>query len=415
MPRAAKPPHLVWIKPKHDKVTGKLVSNGYWAIKHRTKLTSTSLGYEHRDEAEKKRLEYEVALYATERRPTVGEPGTSVREVQITDLISFYLERNKEKIEAKRPDRLRDYLNSVERLIKFWGGKVVYDITEENCQGYQKTARPSKPLANDTAKRELEDLKAMVMLGIRKRLVAMDGHIIDWWFPSKSRPRYTHYSRDEVAHLVWTTYRRKNMAIGTEGHKTSVHLARFILVAARTGTRADRIERASFVDIPGRPWLDLHAGIDEYGEPYGIFYRAGDGERVPDNKQADACRIPKGLRAHMIRWAKEGDDLIAHNGKVGSTKKSFYNLKTEIFDEKRAKKVNRHTLKHTAATWYLRDGVSLRVVANYLSTTEEVIERVYGKHHPGWHAEIDAAMSSAREERKKSRKAAQAKADKKAA
>ncbi|NKL09980.1 hypothetical protein GFL39_34895 [Rhizobium leguminosarum bv. viciae] len=170
MPRAAKPPHLVWIKPKHDKVTGKLVSNGYWAIKHLSKLTSTRCGLEHRDEAEKKRLEYEVALYSTERRPIVGEPGTSVREVQITDLISFYLERNKEKVEAKRPDRLRDYLNSVERLIKYWGGKVVYDITEESCKGYQNTARPSKPLANDTAKRELEDFKAMVMLGIRKRL-----------------------------------------------------------------------------------------------------------------------------------------------------------------------------------------------------------------------------------------------------
>ncbi|MDX0741568.1 hypothetical protein GOL45_30850 [Sinorhizobium medicae] len=121
------------------------------------------------------------------------------------------------------------------------------------------------------------------------------------------------------------------------------------------------------------------------------------------------------MRSHLIRWAKEDDDLISHNGKVGSTKKSFYNLKTEIFDEKRAKKVNRHTLKHTAATWFLRDGVSLRIVANYLSTTEEVIERVYGKHHPGWHAEIDAAMRGAREGRNKSRKAAEAKAAKKAA
>ncbi|MBY5721899.1 hypothetical protein HFO33_36130 [Rhizobium leguminosarum] len=142
MPRAAQPPHLVWIKPKYNKETGKLVSRGYWAIKHKSKLTSTGLGFEHRDEAEKKRHEYEVALYAEQPlSEIVAEHGKGVWDILVVDLITYYVHRHEKKIEAKSKDRKRDYLNTVERLLRFWAGKSVYEINERSLAQYQATAR----------------------------------------------------------------------------------------------------------------------------------------------------------------------------------------------------------------------------------------------------------------------------------
>lgn len=75
------------------------------------------------------------------------------------------------------------------------------------------------------------------------------------------------------------------------------HIARFILVGVNTGTRTDRIEQASFYPEPGRPYVDVDAGI---------FYRAAVGEFVPDNKRAGPVRISPKLLSHLRRWKKNG-------------------------------------------------------------------------------------------------------------
>ncbi|WP_412064682.1 hypothetical protein [Rhizobium sp. SYY.PMSO] len=389
MPRPAKPPHLVWIKPKYQPgPEKKLKSRGYWAIKHGPKLVSTGLGYELRADAEIKRHEYEAALYA---QTPIADHGKDVREVLIVDLIRFYIERHQKKIAQKSKERKRDYLNSVERLITFWAGKTVYDINERNCAAYQQKARPGKPLADNTARRELQDLKAMVLFGVKKGLCELKGHIIDWELPSAPEPRMTYYSHAEVARLVRYAYRAKNDAMGSKGHKTSKHLARFILIAVHTGTRAEKIEQASFENVDGRPWMDVENGI---------FYRAGVGNKTPLNKRADPVRIPDRLLHQLRRWKEEGaTNVIEHNGKPGSTRRAFYTLKFKVFAENRAREVNRHTFKHTCASWLMEKRVALDIIASYLSTTEEVIKAVYGHFSPDFHIEVNDAQKADREKR----------------
>ncbi|UFS81516.1 MULTISPECIES: tyrosine-type recombinase/integrase [Rhizobium] len=393
MSRRRQPPHLIWVKPKYNKETGALRANGYWAIADGTKRIGTGFGLESRADAEKARLDYEVKLYAEQSAAEiVAEHGKAVRDVLVTDLIKFYVERHQKQIEAKSKDRLRDYLNTVERLIKFWAGKTVYDVNEKTLAEYQQKARPVKPLSDNHARRELQDLKAMIHFGIKKGLCELNGHVIDWELPEPPEARAEFYTKAEAAMLVKTAYRAKNMAIGgPRGYRTSKHLARFILIGLYTGTRSEKIEQASYKNSDDRPWMDIDNGI---------FYRGGVANKSPLNKRADPVRIPDQLLAHLRRWAKEGsDNVIEHNGKPGSTRRGFFSLKKEVFSEERAKVVNRHTLKHTCASWLMQKRVPLNVIASYLSTTEEVILKHYGHFSPDFHAEVNDAMKADRQVR----------------
>lgn len=380
MPRRRQPPHLIWIKPKHTP-QGKLRSNGYWAIADGTNRISTGFGLESRADAEKARLEYEVKLYAKQSgAEIVAEHGKGVREVLVVDLIKAYLERNQSKIEEKSADRRRDYLNTVERLIRFWSGKTVFDINEKSISDYQAKARIGRPLSDNHTRREMQDLKAMVNYGIRKGLCELNGHVVDWELPPPPAARIEFYSRDEVAKLVWTAYRAKNMAIGgARGHKTSVHVARFILLAVYTGSRAEVVDRARYVETDGHPWIDLERGI---------FYRAWKGRRVPNNKRADPVRIPDKLVAMMKRWAKEGNDFVRHNKKSGRTRRAFHSLKKRVLSAERMQQVNAHTLKHTCASWLVGLGVDYETVGIYISTSPEVVKKHYAHFAPDFHQEV---------------------------
>jgi hypothetical protein len=44
--------------------------------------------------------------------------------------------------------------------------------------------------------------------------------------------------------------------------------------------------------------------------------------------------------------------------------------------------VTPHTLRHTAATWLMQAGVDKWEAAGFLGMTVEMIDRVYGHHHP---------------------------------
>jgi len=386
MPRHQKEPHLVKRAARYNKA-GKLTHASVWVIYDGTKRKSTGCGSDDLEGAKVALHKYNVESHATTPLPE----GKLPHEVVIGDLIRFYLQRRKDKVQEKTASRKKDYLRDMQALVDFWSERVVSDINEENCIAYRKGK------ALNTARRQLQDLRAIVNFAELKGKLDKGGRILDYALPPKPKARIHFYSRDEVAKLVWTAYRRKNEAIGdANGHKTSLHTARFILTAVYTGTRAERIQEASFEKEEGRPWIDLERGI---------FFRKFEGEMVPTNKRADPVRIPKPLLEHMRRWQKGKPGIKGKKGKPGSaylveyqgrpvdTRKGFYSLKMEVFDEARAKAVNRHTLRHTCATWLMQAGVSISLVAKYISATEKVVEEVYGHHHPDFQAEADHAFS----------------------
>src|SRR5690349_15381175 len=89
-----------------------------------------------------------------------------------------------------------------------------------------------------------------------------------------------------------------------------------------------------------------------------IFYRKEIGKRF--TKKLQACTAPPRLLAHLRRWNDRkliATCFVEFNGKpVASVKKGF---KTAVELAGLPGKVTPHVLRHTAATWLMRRGVSI--------------------------------------------------------
>ncbi|WP_164777913.1 hypothetical protein [Sinorhizobium meliloti] len=176
-------------------------------------------------------------------------------------------------------------------------------------------------------------------------------------------PRTGFCSRDEVARLLRAAYRGR----GAEGGRgQTVHLARLILIAYYTCTRASVIERASFEREQGLPWIDLERGL---------FYRrpVEDYEGNQDwESDAEPILIPRPLLEHMKRWRKNGARRpVEHLGSLRRCRAEFRRLTRAVLDAERAPRVTFQTLRCTGASWLRAGEVSMDVVALLLSRRRE--------------------------------------------
>ena len=93
--------------------------------------------------------------------------------------------------------------------------------------------------------------------------------------------------------------------------------------------------------------------------------------------------IPPRLLAHLRRWVSKGiiqDYAIEWNGMpINSVKTAFAHA---VSLAKLEGKVTPHTLRHTAATWLMQSGIDKWEAAGFLGTGVEMLDRVYGHHHP---------------------------------
>jgi len=319
----------------------------------------------------------------------------------IADVINHYIVDISPRFETKKKQK-RDFIKRMEAILEFWGRKLVSDINKRSCEEF------SKKHAQSTARRMLEDLRAAVELSMGDDLMADTR--VNFRLPPPQKARFRFYTREQAAKLVLAAYRKrgsysftgKRAKSETRGQTKATnsrptrHIARFFLTAVYTGTRTDRIEQASFVKEDGRPWIDLERGI---------FYRAWDGELVPDNKRAEPIRIPQRLLAHMRRWHRNGSKyLVEWNGKPVGTASAFFRLLKEVLpDDLERKGLNRHSTRHTAATWLMQGGGNTSDIAGYLSIDEKTLKKHYGHHHPDHQVAIDESFTSGRAGRIQSR------------
>lgn len=346
MPRQAKGPYLWYRKERRDQ-SDKLISSGHWVIIDNRKHITTNCAEREIEDAQEQLRRYSENKYEPPRKRR------DIEDITIAEVLHIYLEDK------------NAHIGRIERLNEFWGDKALSDVNGPTCEAYARH-RDNK----GGARRDLEDLRAAINYhakrGFHRELVMVS-------LPAKNPPKDRWLTKSEIARLIWVclTYREKQNGKPTKKRPLR-HLARFILIAYYTGTRHSAVLSASFSRGPGRSFMDMDRGL---------FYRLAEGKKAT-NKRQPPVPIPRGLMPHLKRWAKtDSDYIITFKGKsLASVKTSFATCaKLAGIDG-----ITPHTLRHTTATHLMQRGVDKWEVAGFLGMSEEMLERVYGHHHPDY-------------------------------
>lgn len=358
MPAEAKGPRL-WFRRGRAGADGKRLP-GYWIIKddggvrHSTGIRAARAG------KPPQAAQDALARYILERREIPRERHRSADAVTVADVISIYATDKAPK--QARPHEVRGRLDA---LVSWWGDKRLSDVTGRTCRAYAE--HRAKPVA----RRELEDLRAAI---IHHRREGLCREVVEVVLPDPGPARDRWLTRAEAARLLWAAYRYTETKGPRKGQHTRRHVARFILVALYTGTRASAVCAASLGRVAGGSgWIDLDRGL---------FYRRGAGQRETKKRQPPA-ELPVRLLAHLRRWHMRGHDYVVEwNGKPVGTgiEKAF----RRAAEDAGLSDVTPHCLRHTAATWLVMNGATMEQAADYLGMTIETLHRVYRHHAEGF-------------------------------
>lgn len=415
MSRTSKGPRLY--KRSARRKDGVIVKHAVWVIRDGAKEVSTGVLASPAQSKAPKEAEQELTDYLLKKhRPE--RKAREIEEIPISDVLEIYLD---DHIDASKPEeektaKERHLEQTIGRLNEYWGGKVLTDINTKAGQGYvkhraeknleqaiedekeraQKQGRkPNLKAAKDKAstgtggaRRDLEILRAAINHHSDENL-----HYgkVSVWMPVKGEGRERWLTRSEAAQMIWKAYRYREVQtihVGpNKGQKVITdrrplrHVARFLLIGCYTGTRAGAIASAAKKKAEGKSFVDLVNGL---------YYRKAIGKKATKKRQPPAP-IPPRLLAHLRRWDRLGiavEHFVEYNGKpVLSVKKAFRTVVKLAKIDTSIENVTPHTMRHTAATWLMQQGVNLWTAAGYLGMTVEVLERIYGHHHPDHLAE----------------------------
>lgn len=390
MPRHSEPPRL------HLRAArirdGKIRTHSAWVILDAGKETSTGCRAEDRAGAEAALAAYIDSKHAEPSRKKLQPIG----EILIADVCSIYL-RDVGPEHAKPSATAATFV----QLLAFWGEMTLEDINGRTCRDYvawrckmprkaskpEVTGKPARMVTPAGARRELEYLRAAVNYHQRE---GYHREIVTVTLPKRGAARHRYLRRQELARMLWIAWRMRENAVVVRGPRKGTpvetpkrplrHIARFLLVAAYTGTRAGAIGGAAFEPTPGHGWIDLKTGL---------FYRK-DQNAIETNKRQPTILIPRRLLMHLRRWKKANPDqkfVVQFRGKpVKEVNKGFERI-VQLAGLDGG--VVPHTLRHTCATWLSQRGASMTDAAAFLGMSQALYEKVY-RHHsptlrmPGW-------------------------------
>jgi integrase len=381
MSRTSKGPRLY--KRSARKKDGVIVKHAVWVIRDGGKEVSTGVVGSPGESSAPKAAEEALSQYLIKKhRP--DRKAREIEDIPISDVLSIYLE---DQVDTSKPQeemtaKERHLVQTIGRLNKFWGGKNLTGIN--TAEGKKYVAHRVKDGGGQGgARRDLEILRAAINHHGNENL-----HYgkVSVWLPDKGEARERWLTRAEAAVMVWKAYRHREVqTIHTgpnKGKKVITdrrplrHVARFLLIGFYTGTRAGAIASAAKKRAEGKSFVDLERGL---------YYRKAIGKKATKKRQPPAP-LPPRLLAHLRRWDRVGiakEHFVEYNGQpVLSVKKAFRTVVKLAKIDTSIENVTPHTLRHTAATWLMQQGVDLWVAAGYLGMTVEMLERVYGHHHP---------------------------------
>jgi integrase len=397
MPRHQQPTNL-WLRPARYDESGKLTHHAVWIIREGSRqIRSTGCRLEDREGAERA-----LEDYLAERR---GEKivdlrrGQSAEQLWVADVLSRYMKAKGGKV--SRPEELGQRVSA---LLEYWGDKTLAQVNSITCAEYVsvnvgkpwksakpgKTGNPPRLLTEAGLRRQLEDLRAAINLAIDDGICR---DVVRVTLPDENPQREEWLTAEEVDRLIeicrdtremQTMHRgaQKGEKVATK-RKPLAHVEPFIRVGVLTGTRSSAVCEASFEKEIGRPWVDLDAGL---------FYRRPAGSRDKKQKRYPPVPLAPELVEEMRLWRAAGARYVVElDGRPVDCRKAF---ETVVHLAKFGRPIVRHTLRHTAATWMMQQGVDPWVAAGYLGMTQETLLRRYGHHHPTFLQSASRALAT---------------------
>jgi integrase len=372
MPRKSKGPRLE-LKKYKDRLPK-------WVIRDGQQTLGTGCDECDSEGAERKLGEYIVKKHDPAKALDRNNPN----QTKIADVLSLEMQHiAKADIPVSRKKQL---INICQNMGNWFGDRVVGDLNGELQERYA-----IERVYQTAAWCDLKILAAAINRFLKKKVGGVQTRFSPV-LPDAPEPRERWLTRDEAAQLIRTAWRLKRETV-VRGRRfslyTSRHIARFILVGLYTGSRASDISGAAIIPTIGRGYADLDRGI----------FR-----RRPDNKKETSKRqpkipIPPRLLAHMRRWQRLGiskHSVIEYNGRpIHRLRKGWDTVveKSGLATDDRKMKVVRHTLRHTAISWYLANGVDIETVSMYCGVSPATIRKVYRHAMPGtFNSIMDAAQ-----------------------
>ncbi len=390
MPRPAKGPRLYLVPARRD-ASGRVTRASRWVIRDGAKMHPTGCAASEVAGAHQALADYLRAAH----RPARAQ--RDLDAISLADVLSIYVD----DVVDPHPDHKR-IAKRIARLSAWWGSKTLAQVTGSSCRAYV-ASRPSP----GGARRDLQDLSAAIghhhREGYHRELVKVA-------LPKKGEARERWLSRSEVARLVWTAWRAREgdrpgddgkAGNTTTGRHTMRHLARFILLAYSTASRPGAVLTASWEAAAGRSYLDLDRGV---------FYRLREGAQQT-NKRQPPVRLTPSILAHLRRWRRMAEEARAEAERAGlPAEGGHYVVEWRGEPVARVKVgfanavalaglgegVSPHTLRHSAVTHLMQQGVPAWEVAGFAGMGEAVLRRHYAHHHPDHMGEAVAAMRGAR-------------------
>ena len=192
-------------------------------------------------------------------------------QIPIADVLTIYLTDV-----VPHHSRPKETKGRIKALDAFFGDKMLSYVTGETFRAYA-TQRST----DAAARRELEDLRAAINHHRREGLC---NKVVEVVLPPERPPRERWLTRSEAARLIWSAWSYREVQKGKQtGRRSRQHVARFILVALYTGTRASAVCGAALGAMAGHGWIDLDRGISTGGQRAAV--RQGNGSR------RSRCRI----------------------------------------------------------------------------------------------------------------------------
>lgn len=272
---------------------------------------------------------------------------------------------------------------------------MLSEVSPATCRAYVKAR------TKGGARRDLKDLRSAINHRAKRDL---HSGFVEVVLPPKGQPRTKYLTRDEVARLLWVCWRHRRMQRPPRGPNKGNevpsrdfhdlrHLARFILMGVYTGSRTTPILRASVSAASGRAFIDLDSGF---------YHRLPEDVVEAENKRSPTSRLGTSIAAHIRRWRDTGaiaQFVVEWDGRPVKSIKTAWARAVKLAGIKGHP--TPHTLRHTAVTWLKQAGQSSFDVAGFTGMSEQMVERVYGKHDPDYQRGVANAFRPAATHKKR--------------